>query len=147
SALYYTNINPTSSGLTGLTVQGSGVQTIQVVPQHPLVLLNLTVSLEWDARNDQRFNGQLKYDLQRTSELLFDWSSGQVALGTITIYQARDHWNDAHIRIYASNRIRPHSTIGGISDLYFTDPISTSLVYGPGEISMGAVWNRFGTSN
>jgi len=97
-----------------ITVTTPGVQELVVSAAHPLVLFNLDVSLEWDARNDKAYREQLQADLQRTSELLFDWSNGQMALGEVNIYQAREHWNDAHVRIYATNRLRPSATQGGI---------------------------------
>src|SRR6266540_4285986 len=85
-------------------------------PDHPLVLFNLTISLEWDARADAQFLAELRYNLQRVSELLYDWTDGQAALGHLTIYHAKGRWDDADIRLFASNRIRPNSNLGGIAE-------------------------------
>src|SRR5262249_54390920 len=82
--LYDTNIVTTSAGIAGFTVTSSGVQTITVSAEHPLAVFDLSVSLEWDARYDARFMAQLQGDLGRASELLFQASHGQAALGTIT---------------------------------------------------------------
>jgi hypothetical protein len=143
--LYATNITPTLTGLQGYIVTGPGVQTVPVSAARPLLLFNLTMSLQWDARNDARFLGTFEYNLQRTSELLYDWSNGQAALGTVTVYHNREHWDDAHIRVYASNRLRPSALKGGIVTGVLTDTnVVTTTYYVPGQVHMGAVWNRYG---
>ena len=124
--LYYTSAAPTPIGLDPYTVTAAGVQTLTVSSANPLLLFNLDVSLEWDARSDQQFLSQLQYDLQRTSEFLYDWSNGQAALGQVTIYQDREQWNDAHIRIYATNRLRPNAAQGGIVSTVITDPLKSA---------------------
>ncbi|MEW5869599.1 MAG: FG-GAP-like repeat-containing protein [Chloroflexota bacterium] len=143
--LYYTNAITNAIGLEGHSVEAAGVQTITVSSQHPLMLFNLDISLQWDARNDTRFLEPFKYNLQRVSELLYDWSNGQAALGKITIYHNRQHWNEAHIRVYASNRLRPSAVQGGIVSDVITDtnPVTTTN-FVPGQVHMGAVWNRYG---
>ena len=146
--LYATNIITTSSGVSGFTVSTSGVQTVTVSLAHPLALFDLNVSLEWDARYDARFMSQLQTDLARASELLFQASHGQAALGSIAIFHDKENWNTADIRIYASNRVRPSSIIGGVATQVITDSTTLStVVYGPGQVHMGAVWNRFGSGS
>jgi hypothetical protein len=142
--LYYTNAAPGLTGVDPYTVTELGVQTIVVSQTHPLVLLTLDVSLEWDARRDDKFLSELDYNLRRTSELLFDWTNGQVALGETTIYHDRQHWLDAHVRIYATNRMRPNAAQGGIASDVITDPVTSTLTYAPGQVHIGAVWNRYG---
>ena len=142
--LYYTSASPNGTGLTMTTVTTPGVQTLVVSPNNPFILFNLDVSLEWDARNDAQFMSQLKYDLQRTSELLYDWTNGQAALGPVNIYHDREHWLDADIRIYATNRMRPNAAQGGIVSTVITDPVTSTVTYEPGQVRIGAVWNRYG---
>jgi len=48
------------------------------------------------------------------SELLYDWTDGQAALGHVNIYQAGEHWNEANVRVFANNRLRPNASQGGI---------------------------------
>jgi hypothetical protein len=134
------------------TVQATGVQTLTVSNANPLVLFNLDVSLEWDARADNRFLTQLDFDLRRASEFLYDWTNGQAALGRVRVYHDKERWNDAHIRVYATNRMRPNANQGGIAtqvitdpvSLQATDPVSPALTYAPGQVRMGAAWNRYG---
>ena len=146
--LYATNIITTPNGVSGLTVTQSGVQTVTVSLAHPLALFDLSVSLEWDARYDARFMLQLQTDLARASELLFQASHGQAALGSIAIFHDKENWDTADIRIYASNRVRPSAMIGGVATQVITDPTTLStVVYGPGQVHMGAIWNRFGSSS
>lgn len=146
--VFLTNAAPTSTGIDPYTVSALGVQTLTVTASNPLVLFTLDVSLEWDARADQPFLTQLAQDLLRTSELLYDWTNGQAALGQVTVYHNKQNWNNARLRIYASNRLRPAAAQGGIVDRPITEtvPIAASSVitYLPGQVRMGAVWNRYG---
>jgi len=159
----YTSAAPNSVGLDALTVgAGGGTQTLTVSPNNPLLLLNLSVGLEWDARSDTTFMSSLRARLRRSSEILYDWTNGQVALGTLTIYQNKEHWDhtfDAKgtvitrgvdLRIYASNQIRPNATQGGIVNSPTTISYpgapggARTASYEPGYIRMGASWNAIG---
>ena len=53
--IYHTSASPTETGLDTYTVTSAGVQTLTVSAQNPLILFNLLVSLEWDARQDSTF--------------------------------------------------------------------------------------------
>ena len=148
--IYHTSAVPITTGLETYTVEAAGVQTLTVSIDNPLILFKLDVSLEWDARNDQIYLDQLVYDLQRTSEILFDWTDGQAALGEINIYHDRGHWNDADVRIYASNRLRPNANQGGVVSQVFTETVTISttqvMTYTPGIVRMAVTWNRYGDS-
>jgi subtilisin-like proprotein convertase family protein len=151
STLYYTSASPDTTGLNAYTVTTSGVQTLTVSANNPLLLFNLNVSLEWDARQDATFLERLKFDLGRASEFLYDWTNGQVALGKLTIYHNREHWNDAHLRIYGSNGLHPNADQGGITLTTITETVTSNLgvvdmlFYRPGQVRMAAVWDRFGS--
>ncbi|EFO80752.1 proprotein convertase P [Oscillochloris trichoides DG-6] len=155
----YTSAAPTSNGLDTLAVgSNGGTQTLVVSPSNPLLLLNLNIGLEWDARQDAAFMHALRSRLQRTSEVLYDWSNGQVALGSITIYQNKERWShvrDAQgnvtergvdLRIYAANNLRPNATQGGIvnAPTNVTYPSGKNATYEPGYIRMGSAWNSDG---
>jgi hypothetical protein len=141
-SLYYTSAEPVLSGLQAHTVISTGVQVLTVTAQNPLVLFNLEVSLEWDARQEPTFVEQLKYDLERTAEFLYDWSDGQMSLGKVTIYHARQHWDSADIQIYATNRMRPNAAQGGVVSGKQQEVIQGSMpitiTYVPGQVHMGA---------
>ncbi|NJP07197.1 MAG: VCBS repeat-containing protein [Chloroflexaceae bacterium] len=145
--VYATSAAPTPTGLDTYTVTQPGLQTLNVSADHPLILFNLKVSLEWDARADERFLTRLKYDIQRTSEILYDWTNGQVALGDVTVYHNRQHWNDAHIRVYATNKLRPTARQGGIVAQIIQDPLTPDIAYDPGQVRMGPDWNRYGDAH
>jgi hypothetical protein len=148
--LFNTSAAPTLTGLNMHTVTQPGVQTLTVSPANPLVLFNLDVSLEWDARQDATTLNRLQFDLQRASELLYDWTDGQAALGHINIYQAGEHWNDANVRLLANNRLRPNASQGGIISTTLSEIINTSIsstqviTYESGQIRMAVNWNRYG---
>jgi hypothetical protein len=144
--LYHTSAAPSDNGLDLQPISASGVQTLTVSAAHPLVVFNLDLSLEWDARNDPAFLLQLEKDLKRAAELLYDWTDGQASLGDLTIYQDKERWNEANIRVYATNRLRPTAVKGGIVSAERADPDPNvgEPNYVPGQIRMGAVWNRYG---
>jgi subtilisin-like proprotein convertase family protein len=154
--LYYTSPRHEVDGSTEGRVKLAGVKTLTVTNDLPLLLFDLVVSLEWDARNDPVYLEQLRTNLLRASEVLYDWTNGQAALGNITIYHDRQHWNEANIRILVNSRLRPNSDQGGI----VTDPITETvtapgssgvvtdvLTYLPGQVRMPVVWNRFGDAS
>ncbi|MBV7333441.1 VCBS repeat-containing protein [Chloroflexi bacterium TSY] len=145
--LYHTSAAPTITGLNAFRVTQSGVQNLAVSAAHPLLLFDLKVSLQWDASNDPAFLAQLEANLARTSTALYDWTNGQVALGNVTVYQDRERWDEADIRIYASNQIRPTAHRGGIvsETMVLTDPaFSQPITVTQGEVRIGPVWNRYG---
>jgi hypothetical protein len=151
--LYHTNGTPTPVGLNtwisntqSLTVTEPGVQQVAVSPKHPLLLFDLDVSLEWDASQDPTYLNQLAYDLQQASEFLYDFTDGQVALGEVTVHQNGDDWLTSDVVIYTSNRLRPLAIQGGLVVTPTDDPgnIPISIRYLPGQIRMGATWNRRG---
>lgn len=154
--LYYTNITPTVNITptinrpNGYIVRQPGIQELVVSSENPLILFNLDLSVEWNARTDPQFLALLDFNLKRTSELLYDWTNGQVALGEITVFHERAGWNDSHVRIFASNRVRPNADQGGIVSTPFTETITLTdtktITYTPGQIRIGVEWNRYGNA-
>lgn len=149
--VYHTNGVVTPTGLEGYTVQTGGIQTITVSAANTLILYNLTVSLEWDARNDPTFMAQLENDLRRTSQILFDLTNGQAALGDVRIYHDKGFWGTADVVIAASNNQRPNAILGGsvLTPTADVDIHGNAIpdAYVPGQVRMGATWNRFGNPN
>ena len=144
--VYATNIEPMTDTISGTAVTQPGVQTINVSENNPLILFNLDISLEWDARTDPAYLAELEANLQRASEIMFDWTNGQAALGDIRIYHDRQNWDIADVRIQANNRYRPNATIGGVlsESLTITPTAGMSTTFVPGQLRMGITWNRFG---
>jgi hypothetical protein len=145
--IYHTSATPTATGLAMEPVVAPGVQTLAVSPSNTLVLFNLDVSLEWDASNDGLFLAELANNLRRTSEVLFDVSNGQIALGDVRIYQAKEEWLNADVQILASNGIRPVASIGGVVVTPTADIAPTGVIndaFRPGQIRMGPNWDPFG---
>ena len=147
--------NPHRVAVEPWEVSAPGTQTLTISASNPLLVFDLSVALEWDASSDRRYVAQLTHDLQRTSELLYDWTNGQAALGKITIFHdaarqptanGSNRWLDADIRIFASNRLRPSATQGGVASAVISDPLKSDIAYGPGVVEIGATWNRFGES-
>jgi len=147
--LYYSSGVPIAAGLDAHTVTALGVQTLNVASNHPLLLFNLDLSLEWDARNDGTFLTDLNEAIQRASEVLYDVSDGQIAIGEIRVHQERAQWISSDVVMYAQNGIRPRASMGGVTS-ELRDDVGVSGVitnaYGPGQIRMGPNWDPFGQS-
>lgn len=148
--LYYTSapINPTTNAPDLYTVNGWGVHELAVSEQNTLTLFDIDLSLEWDARQDPTFLEQLEQDIARASEVLYDVTNGQVALGEVNIYQAKENWTFSHAVVYAANDLRPSANAGGIVYTVTAEVISPTAVitdaYLPGQVRMGPTWGRFG---
>ncbi|MCB0034523.1 MAG: VCBS repeat-containing protein, partial [Anaerolineales bacterium] len=146
--VYQSSAPPTPTGLAFQTVNIASQQVLTTSAANVLMLFDLTVSLEWDASMDPEYQAQLKRDIERASEILFDLTNGQIAFGRVTVYQGKQQWDAADVQIYASNNQRPNANLGGIVTDYMTDTLSTGEVisnaYLPGKIRMGATWNRYG---
>lgn len=137
--------SPTGLATTPITSQTLGVQTLTVSPANPLLLLNLTVSVEWDNLLDQEQRQRLQRNLLRASQILYDWTDGQVALGAVTIGLDGALWSSADIRVYAANNLRPNAAQGGIVTspmtlTYTVDGQPNPVEYEPGHIRIGATW-------
>ena len=159
--LYYTSGIVTETGVTtwisntkSITVKEWGVQVLQVSKENPLILVDLSVALEWDAQQEPRYQEQLKFDIERASQYLYDFTDGQMALGNVTVFQDRNRWTDANIAVHVSNRLRPYATIGGIvltdtNDFSVVSALTPSIpiTYSAGQVHMGSVWNRYGDAN
>ncbi len=149
-ALYNTSASPTEIGLAGHIVQNPGVQTLSISADNSLMLFNLDLSLEWDARNDGSFLENLDLAVQQASAVLYDVSNGQIALGEVRVHQAKENWIASDVVIYAQNGIRPRASMGGVSNQLINDVISPTLTitdaYGPGQVRMGPNWDPFGLS-
>jgi subtilisin-like proprotein convertase family protein len=136
-------------------ITSSGVQLLTTTAQNPLILFNLGVSLEWDARNDEIYRRELERNLRRASEILYDLSNGGIALGDVRVYQAKEHWQDANLVVYARNGVRPNADLGGFVEpgqvvpetIYINgQPMEVNDAYVAGQIRMGATWSRFGST-
>jgi len=145
--LYHTSAPITTQGLAMKEVAPPGLQELTISPENKLLLFNFNISLEWDARNDSDYLKQLEQDLLTTSEVLYDLTNGQAALGSVRIYQAKENWVESDIQIYARSDIVPNANLGGIvsATVTYTTPSRVySNAFIPGHIRIGATWNRYG---
>jgi hypothetical protein len=117
--------------------------TLPVGPSHPLLLHDLTISTQWSLIGDGVYQTRLRSHIQKAARYLYDFTDGQMSLGDVHIYQNYDRWDEADVRIYASNNLRPHAEIGGVSPSEVVDPLLATISYYPGHTFMGRTWNRF----
>ncbi len=153
--LFYTSAPITEDGPQLTTFEEPGTDpagsiiTLVISDNNPLLLFDLVVSLEWDASNDPTFQTELTNSFQRASELLYDVTNGQAALGEVHVYQSKELWPAADVVIKANNSIRPSAAIGGVAQVPMAETIISPTreitnAYGGGQIQMGTVWDPFG---
>ena len=145
--LYHTSAAPTPTGLDMFAFTGAGLQTLTVTADNPLLLFDLDVSLEWDARNDGLFLADLQDAIQEASTVLYDVSNGQIAIGEVRLHQARANWLTSDVVVYANSNIRPRASLGGVvitgtNDINANGTITNA--YLPGQVTMGPIWDPFG---
>jgi hypothetical protein len=121
-----------------------GVMTLVVGPQHPLLVRDLTVTAQWNLTGDGAYQAALAANLQKASAYFYDFTNGQMAVGTVTVRQNYEDWPASDMWLYAHNSLRPGASPGGLIDTPTVDPEHPDLVYQPGHFYMGSHWNRYG---
>ncbi len=146
--LYHTS--DAAARMSGKQIEPSIVQTLTVSADNPLYVFNLDVSLEWDARNDLVFMNDLEDAFREASDILYDITDGQVALGVIRVFHAKENWLGADVVIRASNNQRPRASLGGVVMSTVDDPLDDpdrqklENAYSPGQVRMGPIWDPYG---
>lgn len=108
---------------------GQGGETAVVRAQKPFTIpytFDMTVSIEWDINPTDKsekgpsFVNQVVSGLRMASNYLFDVTDGQMCFGKFSIYDNKEHWDDAdNIRIFDDPNLNPVTT----PDFWwFTDP-------------------------
>jgi hypothetical protein len=147
SQLFYTSGAP--GAVTGDQFQLYGnlrEMRLVVRSNKPLLLYNLNMTAQWYLNDDPAFMQTLQRNIVRASDYLYDFTDGQFALGTVTVRQSYEGWDNADIKLHTSNVLHPNATIGGIVLTDTADIAPTvDITYSPGSIFMGSYWNRFGT--
>ncbi|MCO6450961.1 MAG: VCBS repeat-containing protein [Caldilineales bacterium] len=146
----HTSFTPVEDGVEGYVVEEPGVQTLVVSEKNPLILFNLDMALEWDARNDGAFLADLQEAIKRSSELFYDVSDGQMAIGDVNIFQNKQNWLASDVVMYANNSIRPRASMGGVVAQSLDDVRANgetiANAFQRGQIRIGPVWDPFGQS-
>ena len=113
--LYLTSMSVENDGQVSLyrvPEPGAGEHRLVVKRTNPLVLLNLLISIEWDA--EVSYTDEISRAVRLAGDYLYDVTDGQMALGQVAIYDNAARWTDADIQFAAANRVRPYSHIGAI---------------------------------
>ena len=111
----------------------------------PLLLYDLDVSATWYVEGNETYKQALRDNLDKAAQYLYDFTDGQMTLGALTVHQSLDNWDDADVRLYASNTLRPNAVVGGVVSTYTADLDAViPLTYTPGTVDMGSAWNRYG---
>jgi hypothetical protein len=148
AALYHT-----TDGLAGVNPQSFANYSDSDSPEmrlvaradKPLLLYDLDLSAQTFLGDNPEDARLLRNNIIKASNYLYKFTEGQFALGTVTVRQMYEGWDDAHIKYHTSNVLHPNATIGGIVLTDTVDIAPTVLVtYTKGSIFMGSYWNRFG---
>ena len=73
----------------------------EIVMDHTTIKGNLVVSVEWDAK--EPYLQTTEAGFRSLANYLYDVTDGQFQIDTIAIFDNGDHWNDADMRVHASN--------------------------------------------
>lgn len=82
-----------------------------LVMTRPTFLYNMVVSIDDEA--DDTFYGEFEEGLQNASRCLYDATDGQVRFNKIAVYDDKEHWGSADMRIHNDDR-RPNAWVGAI---------------------------------
>lgn len=111
------------------------------------VLFDVTVSLAWQPPTNDDYISNLKAGLKDASASLYDATDGQMAFGKTSIYTDGEAWNQADIRIFASNDRRPAAYVGGVvndTTPYHLDDgtdAKKTMMFEPASILLGRSWD------
>ncbi len=96
------------------TLPASVADTIDLYLTRTSFGYNLLVSVEWPA--DNAYVRGLENAFRRASNLLLDISNGQAYFEKVAVYDDKRFWNDADVRIHASNGQWPSAEVYGIRE-------------------------------
>lgn len=93
------------------TISGDSIQQVKL--DHSTMAYNLVVSIQWDA--DANYLNLTQVGFRNFSNFLYDVTDGQIRLDTIDIFTNGVLWNEADMRIFASNSVWPNANVFGIN--------------------------------
>lgn len=150
--VYRTTMPISDSGKVTFPVISAGNQhVLRIDPQSPLILFHVVVSIE--AEVSRHYVSELMQGLQQASDLLYDATDGTMAFGWVSVWDGREHFDDADIQIHSNNLTWPHAYVGGIntSDPEYhlvykgMNPTAGKIVLGryfDGTTSAQGAWNQ-----
>jgi hypothetical protein len=93
------------------TLNSDGI--VDIILDHTELRYNLLVSVEWDAALS--YLTSLEAGFREMSNYLYDVSDGQIRLDTLMIFDNKEHWDEADMRVYANNMELPRAVAAGIN--------------------------------
>lgn len=86
-----------------------------VTIDHTTIVFNIIFGLQWNA-TEEYLNAFEKW-IEEMNYYLYDVFDGQLHLGKTAIYNNAENFDNADIRIYASNMVWPNASVGGINSI------------------------------
>ncbi|MEZ4608676.1 MAG: hypothetical protein R2838_00205 [Caldilineaceae bacterium] len=74
----------------------------------PLLLYDLDLSATWYVEGNDAYKQTLRDNLDKAAQYLYDFTDGQMTLEATASTQSLDNWDNADVRLYASNTLRPN---------------------------------------
>ena len=142
--IYYTSGAPQTVSPSAYDDDPVGEMTLVIDDQKPLMVRDLAISAQWNLEGNPAYKAKLAAEIRKASDKFYDFTNGQMALGTVTVYQRYEQWFDSHVWLNADNNQRPLAVVGGIVGDETKDPLlGENALYYPGHIYIGSEWNRF----
>ncbi len=85
-----------------------------ITMDHTQLLFNLVISVEWDAK--QEYLDTLKSWVKSMSNFLWDVTDGHLFIKKVAIYDNKQKWDQADIRVFVSNVVWPNASVSGIKE-------------------------------
>ncbi|CAN5755796.1 hypothetical protein BH10CHL1_BH10CHL1_15440 [soil metagenome] len=144
ASIYYTSGAPVA--VNNAAFAPSGVMTLTVTAQKPLLVHDLNISAQWYVQGDPARATWLRDSIINAAHYLYAFTNGQFTLGKVRIQQSYDGWDQTNLKLHVNNVFQPRAVIGGVVLTNTVDLSPTvAMTYTPGNIYMGSAWNRFGT--
>ena len=102
-----------NGNISAQTLPVSIADTAKAYLSHTAFGYNLLVSIEWPVHAG--YVDGLRLAFLKAGNLLFDISNGQAFFEKVAVYDDKRFWNDADVRIYASNDQWPEAQLHGIN--------------------------------
>ncbi|MFO7539040.1 MAG: hypothetical protein R6X32_13430 [Chloroflexota bacterium] len=110
----------------------------------PLTLFHVVASLGWTPALHSTVTtaADIQAALRELSAVLYDWTEGQMAVGSISIHSGGERWDEADLRFAPANDKRPSAFVGGIvAEPLVYNGLEADIAYSPAATYYGRLWD------
>lgn len=106
-SIFLDNAKFDSLGAMSYFIIPESTKNHEIVLDHTTIKGNLVVSIEWDAK--EPYLQTTEAGFRSMANYLYDVTDGQFQIDTVAIFDDGENWNDADVRVYASNMEWPRA--------------------------------------